>query len=561
MNQGPSSAPPSSPSAHPLLITDFLFRARDMFGDKEIIDHVDGAEVFRYTYRDYADRVLRLASALIASGIRPGDRVGTLAWNHRRHLELYLAVPLAGAVLHTINIRLAPDEIAYIVDHADDAMIFADPSLEHLLTTARAHRPDMPVVPIDADADPSGAHSAIAATSLDSMIAAAEPLARPVARADDDLAVLCYTSGTTGAPKGVGYSHKSLYLHTMAACLADGHAISERDRVLLVVPMFHANAWGVPFAALMSGASQILPGPHPTPAQIAGIIADEQVTYTGMVPTVAVDMLAHARGAGTDLSSLRALVLGGSTPTLGLIRDLEELGVPVFQGWGMTEISPMATFSRPPASTDDDAERRWAYIRKQGRLLPGLQWKLVDEDGRVMPHDGISRGEVLIRGPWVATRYYRADHPDRFDDGWLRTGDIGVVDEHGYLTIVDRSKDLIKSGGEWISSVALEEALVEHPAVHAAAVVSVPHPRWQERPVAYIVGDDGLDVDEVAAELADRVPRWWMPEKIVIVDHLPRTSVGKLDKRTLRERAAGTPDLWEPTTAADSPVPVTHGDS
>ncbi|AZZ82959.1 AMP-dependent synthetase [Gordonia alkanivorans] len=544
------------PSAHPLLITDFLYRARDMFADKEIVDHVDGAEVLRYTYRDYADRVLRLASALVASGIRPGDRVGTLAWNHRRHLELYLAVPLAGAVLHTINIRLSPDEIAYIVDHADDAMIFADPSLDHLLSTARERRPGMPVIPIDTDDQ-----GAPAGTTLDSMVASAEPIAAPVARADDDLAVLCYTSGTTGAPKGVGYSHKSLYLHTMAACLADGHAISERDRALLVVPMFHANAWGVPFAALMSGASQILPGPHPTPAQIAGIIAAERVTYTGMVPTVAVDLLAHAQTAGTDLSSLRALVLGGSTPTLGLIRDLEALGIPVFQGWGMTEISPMATFSRPPASTDDDPERRWAYIRKQGRLLPGLQWKLVDEDGRVMPHDGISRGEILIRGPWVATGYYRADHPDKFDDGWLRTGDIGVVDEHGYLTIVDRTKDLIKSGGEWISSVALEEALIEHPAVHQAAVVSVPHPRWQERPVAYVVGDEGLDVEAVKAELADRVPRWWVPELIVAVDALPRTSVGKLDKRRLREQAAGTPDLWEPTTAADSPVPVTHADS
>lgn len=544
------------PSAHPLLITDFLYRARDMFADKEIVDHVDGAEVLRYTYRDYADRVLRLASALVASGIRPGDRVGTLAWNHRRHLELYLAVPLAGAVLHTINIRLSPDEIAYIVDHADDAMIFADPSLDHLLSTARERRPGMPVIPIDTDDQ-----GAPAETTLDSMVASAEPIAAPVARADDDLAVLCYTSGTTGAPKGVGYSHKSLYLHTMAACLADGHAISERDRALLVVPMFHANAWGVPFAALMSGTSQILPGPHPTPAQIAGIIAAERVTYTGMVPTVAVDLLAHAQTAGTDLSSLRALVLGGSTPTLGLIRDLEALGIPVFQGWGMTEISPMATFSRPPASTDDDPERRWAYIRKQGRLLPGLQWKLVDEDGRVMPHDGISRGEILIRGPWVATGYFRADHPDKFDDGWLRTGDIGVVDEHGYLTIVDRTKDLIKSGGEWISSVALEEALIEHPAVHQAAVVSVPHPRWQERPVAYVVGDEGLDVDAVKAELADRVPRWWVPELIVAVDALPRTSVGKLDKRRLREQAAGTPDLWEPTTAADSPVPVTHADS
>ncbi|MCD2146077.1 long-chain fatty acid--CoA ligase [Gordonia paraffinivorans] len=550
MNDAPT------PADHPLLITDFLYRARDMFGDKEIVDHIDGEEVFRYTYRDYAERVLRLASALVEAGVRPGDRVGTLAWNHRRHLELYLAVPLAGAVLHTINIRLSPDEIAYIVDHADDAMIFADPSLADLLSVARERRPDMPVVLIDPEGE-----SLDAERTLDSMVASAAPLASPVPRRDDDLAVLCYTSGTTGSPKGVGYLHKSLYLHTMAACLADGHAISERDRALLVVPMFHANAWGVPFAALMTGASQILPGPHPTPAHIAALIEKERVTYTGMVPTVAVDLLAHVRGAGTDLSSLRALVLGGSTPAISLIRDLEELGVPVFQGWGMTEISPMATFSRPPAATDDDPQRRWELIRKQGRLLPGLQWKLVDDDGNVMPHDGISRGEVLIRGPWVATSYYNADHPDKFADGWLRTGDIGVIDEHGYLTIVDRTKDLIKSGGEWISSVALEEALLEDPAVHEAAVVSVPHPRWQERPVAYVVGDADIDVEAVGARLAERVPRWWLPEKIVVVDELPRTSVGKLDKRRLREQAAGTPDLWEATTPKNSPVPVPHRDS
>ncbi|MET9199358.1 long-chain-fatty-acid--CoA ligase [Gordonia sp. NPDC003585] len=538
--------------AAPLVITDFLFRAREMFGDKLIIDHVDGVETMRYDYRTYSDRVLRLAAALVARGVRPGDRVGTLAWNHHRHLELYLAIPLAGAVLHTINIRLEADEIAYIVDHADDTLVFADPSLEHLLSEARRRRPDMPVVSLD-----DGEYEDLIATN--------PPLTQPVPRRDDDLAALCYTSGTTGSPKGVGYRHKSLYLHTFAACLADGHAISERDRVLLVVPMFHANAWGVPFAALMSGADQVLPGPHPAPADIAAIIERHQVTYTGMVPTVAVDLVAHAIREHIDLTSLRALVLGGSTPSTGLIRDIEErLGVPAFQGWGMTEISPMATYSRPPASVaDDDSAARADYIRKQGRLLPGLRWRLLADDGSDAPHDGVSRGEVLIRGPWVATEYFGDPHPDRFVDGWLRTGDIGTIDSRGYLEIVDRAKDLIKSGGEWISSVALEEQLLAHPAVAEAAVVAMTHPRWQERPVAFVVGagDAPSDIEALYADLRERLPRWWIPDHIVVVDALPRTSVGKLDKRTLRERVSADPPLWEPTNGAAEPVPVAAADS
>ncbi|WP_279099706.1 long-chain-fatty-acid--CoA ligase [Gordonia bronchialis] len=537
-------------SSQPLVITDFLYRAQDMFGDKQIIDHVDGVETMRYNYRTYTDRVLRLAAALVARGVRPGDRVGTLAWNHHRHLELYLAIPLAGAVLHTINIRLEADEIAYIVDHADDVLVFADPSLEHLLTTARQRRPDMAVVLLD-DGE------------FEEIIAGAAPLDAPIRRDEDDLAALCYTSGTTGAPKGVGYRHKSLYLHTFAACLADGHAISERDRVLLVVPMFHANAWGVPFAAMMSGADQVLPGPHPSAPEIATIIATQRITYTGMVPTVAVDLVAHATRENIDLRSLRALVLGGSTPSTGLIRDIEErLGVPAYQGWGMTEISPMATFSRPPAAVaDDDTATRAAYIRKQGRLLPGLQWRLIADDGSDAPHDGHSRGEVVIRGPWVATEYFRDPHPDRFLDGWLRTGDIGTIDSRGFLEIVDRAKDLIKSGGEWISSLALEEQLLAHPGVAEAAVVAVAHPRWQERPVAYVVGvEDGpaVDADALYADLRENVPRWWLPDRVFVVDTLPRTSVGKLDKRTLREQAAGL--LWEPTNTDSQPVPAAATD-
>ena len=513
----------------PLVITDFLYRARELFSAKTITQYQDGGAVSRYTYREYTDRVFRLAAALIDLGVRPGDRVATLAWNHRRHLELYLAVPLAGAVLHTVNLRLEADEIAYIVDHADDRMIFADTALLPLLDVARAQRPDMLVVTTDGDG--------IDLPTQDALTDAATPLTEPVPRDENDLAALCYTSGTTGFPKGVGYSHRALYLHTFTACLADGHAICERDTVCHVVPMFHANAWGIPFAALMTGANQVLPGPHPAVPDIARILEAERVTYVGMVPTVAVELVRHALATGTDLTNLRALVLGGSTPTRELIRSIEEdLGVPAYQGWGMTEMSPMGTFARPPRAADDDPGKRYEYVRRQGRLLPGLRWKLVDDDGAVVPHNGVDRGELLMRGPWVAERYFRDEHPEAFADGWLRTGDIATIDEEGYLTIVDRAKDLIKSGGEWISSVALEQALVQVPHVADAAVVAVPHEKWQERPLAFVVAEEGhvLDPEAVRTAVADLAPRWWVPEQVVVVESLPRTSVGKVDKKRLR---------------------------
>ncbi|MBC3192763.1 long-chain-fatty-acid--CoA ligase [Pseudonocardia sp. C8] len=507
-----------------LLVTAFAERARRHHPHREIVDHVRGAEVLRYDYARYGERVARLAGALRRLGVRPGDRVGSLCWNHHRHLELYAAVPLAGAVLHTLNLRLSAEEIAYIAGHADDRLIVADADLVHLLDGVR---PDLGVLD-------SG-------TGLEALVAEGPPLEAPPDRDEDDLAVLCYTSGTTGRPKGVGYTHRGLYLHTFAACLADGHAISARDTVLHVVPLFHANAWGVPFAATMAGAKQVLPGPHPTVAEIAGIVERERVTYLGMVPTVATDLLAHVRAEGTDVSSLRALVLGGSTPPAELIRAWEELGVPVFQGWGMTEISPMATFTRdpdPPADLDERVRR----TRTQGRLLPGLEWRIVDDDGAELPWDGVASGELLVRGPWVATSYYLGEAPERFTDGWLRTGDVATIDRDGRLRIVDRVKDLIKSGGEWISSTALEEALLADPDVVDAAVVAVPHRRWQERPLAVVVprGDARVTGAQLRDRLAERVPRWWLPEDVVTVGALPRTSVGKTDKRRLRAQYAGT---------------------
>ncbi|MBP2368998.1 long-chain-fatty-acid--CoA ligase [Pseudonocardia parietis] len=507
-----------------LLVTEFADRARRHHPHREIVGYVRGEEVIRYDYARYWERVTRIAGALRRLGVRPGDRVGSLCWNHHRHLELYAAVPLAGAVLHTLNLRLSAEEIAYIAGHADDRLIIADADLMHLLDGVD---PELGVL------DSGDAY--------EELVAHGPPVTAAPERSEHDLAVLCYTSGTTGRPKGVGYTHRGLYLHTFAACLADGHAISGRDTVLHVVPLFHANAWGVPFAATMAGAKQVLPGPHPSVPEIARIVARERVTYLGMVPTVATDLLEHVRRDGTDLSSVRALVLGGSTPSLELIRGWEELGVPVFQGWGMTEISPMATFTRdiePPAD-DEDHYRR---TRGQGRLLPGLQWRIVDDDGADLPHDGVASGELLVRGPWVATSYYLGEAPDRFVDGWLRTGDVATIDPGGRLRIVDRAKDLIKSGGEWISSTALEEALLADPDVADAAVVAVPHRRWQERPLAVVVLERGCRAsgEQLLTRLGGRVPRWWLPENVVTVDALPRTSVGKTDKRRLRTQYAET---------------------
>jgi fatty-acyl-CoA synthase len=502
----------------PLLLTHFVERARRHHPGRPIVAYAQGTEVLRYDYGRYAERVWRLAGALRRLGVRPGDRVATLAWNHHRHLELYAAIPLAGAVLHTLNLRLSAAEIAYIAGHAEDRLVFADPSLRPLLDGVA---PDLGILDTEDD--------------LERLVAEGPALDVPPAIAEDDLAALCYTSGTTGPPKGVGYSHRALYLHTFAACLADGHAISARDTVLHVVPMFHANAWGVPFAATMSGAAQVLPGPHPSVADIATIIERERVTYVGMVPTVAVDLLAHVRDHGGDLGSLRALVLGGSTPSVRLVAELEdELGVPVFQGWGMTEIAPMGTFTRPPAPIEDAAERRRRTCQ-QGRLLPGLEWRIVDDEGRDQPWDGVAAGELLLRGPWVATSYYRGEAPERFTDGWLRTGDVATIDPGGWLQVVDRTKDLIKSGGEWISSVALEQALLADPEVVEAAVVGVPHERWQERPLALVVLRAGAVGDDLRERLAGRVPRWWLPDEVRVVETLPRTSVGKTDKRRIRQ--------------------------
>ncbi len=519
-----------------LTLTSFLRRVRDFRERRGIVSRYTGA--FRtYTYGDFYTRVTRLAGYLKSIGVDRGDRVATFAWNHHRHLELYFAVPAIGAVLHTINIRLAPGDISYILGHAEDKALFVDdvllPAIDHVLPDLK----QLKHVVVMSDEPSEGAYNV-----YEREVAQAPPFAEYPALDEEETAALCYTSGTTGRPKGVAYSHRQLFLHNFAACLADGHAISERDTILHVVPMFHANAWGIPYAAAMCGARQVFPGVQPTPEAIARIIERERVTYVGMVPTVAQDLLGHLESNGGDVSSLRALVLGGSPPSAELVRRFEEdLGVPVFQGWGMTEMSPMGTFGRLRLEMDAwPAADRHAQKTKQGTLLPGLEWKLIDEQGEEISPDSDRSGELVVRGPWVASTYYRDASPDSFWYGWLRTGDIATIDEYGYLEIRDRKKDLIKSGGEWISSVDLEQALMTHPAVVQAAVVAIPDEKWGERPLAWIVARDAHDVSVEALRsfLESLVAKWWIPDRIEFVDALPRTGVGKTDKMALRKQAA-----------------------
>ena len=526
----------------PLTITSIMRYGTSVFGDREVVTCTeDGTR--RRTYAEAGRRAARLANGLRRLGVGAGQRVGTFMWNNAEHLEAYLAVPSMGAVLHTLNIRLAPAEVAYIVTHAEDRAVIVDASLVSRLAEILPHAPTVKHV-IVSGAQPGQTPGAqelagVSVHSYEELLAAEPDSFDWPALEETSAAAMCYTSGTTGYPKGVVYSHRSSYLHSMGACLGNSFALSERDRVLPVVPMFHANAWGLPYASLMSGAALIMPDQYMQPAILVRLIGAEQVTVAGGVPTIWAGVLAHMQADGGDLSSLRLVVAGGSAvPRAMQARFETEFGVRMLQAWGMTETSPLGSLAHPPAGLTKEEE--WQYRDSQGRVMCAVEARLAGDGGATLPLDGEAVGEIEVRGPWITGSYYLDDDPAKFHDGWLRTGDVGTLDEHGFIRLSDRAKDVIKSGGEWISSMALENILMAHPDVAEAAVIGIADEKWGERPLAAVVLRSGAQVtaEKLRAFMAEQVPRWQLPERWCFVAEVPKTSVGKFSKRAMREAYA-----------------------
>jgi acyl-CoA synthetase (AMP-forming)/AMP-acid ligase II len=522
----------------PLTVNAIFRRAETLSRRAQVVTRLADASIHRYTYADFALRTRRLATALQRLGLQPGDRVATLGWNHSQHLEAYFGIPLAGGVLHTLNLRLHPDELAYIVDHADDRIVLVDECLLPLWNKVRPQVKVPTVVVVQASQMPTTGD-----LEYESVLAASEPIGE-VPDPDENAAMaMCYTTGTTGKPKGVAYSHRAITLHTLGLCLDGCMGFRESDVMLPVVPMFHANAWGMPFAAVMVGAKIVLPGPHLDPANIVDLFHHERVTITGGVPTIWMGVMQYldANPGKFDLSSIRAMYVGGSAVPQSMIETFEKkFGLRIFQAWGMTEMAPLGTLAKLPAAMDgcSDADY-YRYRAKQGRPAPFVEIRAVGDNG-IVPWDGQTMGELEVRGPWIARAYYnRPDSADRFtSDGWFKTGDIVTIDPDATITIQDRSKDLIKSGGEWISSVALECALMGHPAVAEAAVFAISDPKWAERPLATVVLKPGASVSaaELRAFLAGHFPKFWLPDAFEFIDAIPRTSAGKFKKSELRER-------------------------
>jgi acyl-CoA synthetase (AMP-forming)/AMP-acid ligase II len=528
---------PSTMSEQPLGIRAIFEHAMRSHGRKHIISR-DGAEVRRFTYHEFGARVAQLAHALRKLGIGPGDRVASFAWNGNRHLELYFAVPMIGAVLHTVNIRLFADQIAFVLDHAGDGTVFLDGSLVKAMKGAIELQPDVERTFVIMG---QCAETIEGAYDYETLLAG-EPQTYDWPEIDERAAaILCYTSATTGDPKGVLYSHRSTHLHALASSLADALGITERDRILPIVPLFHVNGWGTPFSSLMVGADYIMPMERLDPTGIIELCETEKVTMSAGVPTVWMMVRDMLRAQGKTLPHLERVVIGGSAMPHSLMDDLEALGIRAIHAWGMTEMSPIGTVATDTTLLADNPELQRQERYKQGRFSPIVEWKLVDEEGREVAHDGKARGELLVRGYAVTARYYNNDAATATSfepDGFFHTGDVCTVDEYGYLEIVDRVKDFIKSGGEWISSVEVENLLMGHPAVKEAAVFGIAHPKWQERPVAAVVLREGNEADEAAIRewLLERLPKWQTPDRVLFIDAIPRTGVGKFLKRDLRAR-------------------------
>ena len=519
---------------YPLTLQLLLDRMRRVYADSEVVSVRQG-ERTRASYGEVVERSERLAQALERLGVQQGDRVATFAWNTREHLEAYLAVPCMGAVLHTLNVRLFAEQLTYIVNHAEDKVILVEDSLVPVLEPLAPTFETVEHYVVIGDGPTGELKNAL---RYEELLEEETPGYAFPDLDDRQAAGLCYTSGTTGHPKGVLYSHRSNILHALGQCMADSIGMTSDDRVMPVVPMFHANAWGIPYGCTMTGADLVMPGSNLKADALANLIEEERVTSSAAVPTIWMDLLRYADEHHPDLSSLRQVICGGSAVPLSLMQQFEERhNVPIIQAWGMTETSPLGSVARPPhKATEED---HWRYRATAGRPSPLVEARLIRDGGEEVPWDGTSTGELEVRGPWVARAYYKDDESEaKFNEGWLRTGDIAAIDQNGYIIISDRAKDVIKSGGEWISSVELEIEIMAHPAVKEAAVIAMPHERWGERPLACVVPEEGveLSLEELNEHLVKRVAKWWLPDELAIVDEVPKTSVGKFDKKVLRRQ-------------------------
>lgn len=530
---------------YPLLLKSVLYRAHTVFPEKEVVSR-DFSGIFRYTYRDLYHRVGQLANVLERLGVKPLDRVGSFAWNNHRHLELYFAVPMAQRTLHTVNIRLFREQLIYVINHAEDRVLFIDEDLVPVIEDIHSELNMVEHYVIMTDKETLPQTSLPNVHSYEALLAKESPDYAFSEFDENTPAIIGYTSATTGMPKGVVYSHRGLFLHCLTLSVGQVAAY-ESDVAMPIVPMFHVNAWGLPFAHTWVGAKQVYPGSRPTAEDFCALIDQERITFSAGVPTIWMAILNHARihPGKYHFNQVRYFLSGGSALPVSLTKAYEnELGVKLYQAYGQTETSPLTFLNAPKGHlfADLDEEERFQLRGKTGLLVPGLEMRLIDEQGNEVAHDGHQMGELLLRGPWIISEYYKDPEKTReaFLDGWFRTGDIATMDENGYLQIVDRTRDLIKSGGEWISSVDLENAIMAHPGVAEAAVIAISSEKWQERPLACVVlkpeARETVTKQDILDFLASKVAKWWIPDDVVFIEEVPKTSVGKFSKRSLREQ-------------------------